>query len=566
MQVGVTQTEAVMKVPYIHWILVISLALGSWALSRPAHAATGDSDDPKWCRTCHPDAQFSAAQFKRSAHKEQTCRDCHQGFQFNPHDPVEEASSDDIDAMKKRGVKNPVAMAACMDCHDAPSDVPGVFPHGKKNDGKRAGLPYCLDCHGDPHEIALMKSQTPMERRLAMNKRCVNCHGDPKRMAPFRKSVDIVTAYEHTMHAIQLDLGSPTAPGCADCHRAHPPKDAKQTAALAAGPCIKCHIGADPDFRGLANHKPTTRADRPVSYFTIKFFAWLTFLTILGLSLHVLLDALNVLRRARKGPHAPKDGLQLGQLDPKLLASVSEGRIEATGTIVRFDVHQRIAHGLMALSFTSLALTGWPLSRHGVGASHFLVGLFGGLRSVGLIHRGAAVGLVAACVYHLTYLGVQLARGRLRLTMLPTRKDLRDVVANLAWLIGLRSTKPAYARFSYFEKFDYWAVFWGCVIMIGSGLVRWFPTQVMRYAPTWLYEVASIAHTDEALLAGLAIFLWHFYNVHLRPAVFPMSWVFLTGRMSYDEHAEEHGAEHEAWLTAARAKAEEEAKREAGEP
>ncbi len=549
----------------LRWILGTTLAAGILLATPPTHAATNDSDDPKWCRNCHNEPTFSAAQSKRSAHKDSTCRDCHQGYQFNPHEPVEEATSEDIDALKKRGFKNPVPLAACMDCHDAPSDTAGAFPHGKNKEGTKAGLPYCLDCHGDPHEIQLMKTMTPAARRTAMNKHCVSCHGDPKRMAPFRLSTGIVAAYEHTMHAIKLDLGSAEAPGCADCHPAHPPGDAKKAAALAAGPCIKCHEGAQPSFRVLANHKPMTVKDRPISFYTVKFFAWLTFLTILGLSLHVLLDILNVVRRARKSSHKRKHGHQpkLEDMDPTVLAHVSDGRIEPKGTILRFDVNQRIAHGLMALSFTLLAFTGWPLSSHGVGASHFLVSLFGGLQTTGLIHRIAAVGLVVACLYHLTYLAVALARGRLHFTMLPKLQDLRDVAANLGWLLGLRDKKPAYARFSYFEKFDYWAVFWGCVIMVGSGAVRWFPTQVMRFAPPWLYEICYLAHTDEALLAGLAIFVWHFYNVHLRPAVFPMSWVFLTGRMSYEEHEEEHGAEHAAWLAAARAKAAEAAAKSA---
>ncbi len=545
-----------MIVPSIQWVLGIVTAVGVVLSSAPAFAASGDSDDPKWCRTCHDDAPFSSAQFKLSAHKDQTCRDCHQGFQFNPHEPVEEAKGDGIDALKKRGFKNPIALNACMDCHDSPSDVPGSFPHGKQKDGTKAGLPYCLDCHGDPHEIRLMKGQPANVRRVAMNIRCIKCHGDAKKMAPFHLRADIVAAYEHTMHAVKLDLGSPDAPGCADCHPAHPARDDKKKAALALGACVKCHAGANPKFKDLASHKPMTRADRPISYFTIKFFAWLTFLTILGLSLHVLLDVINVVRRAGAPSVPHKQGKEgAASLDPVLLGMVSEGRIEPTGTVLRFDLNQRFAHGIMALSFTTLVLTGWPLSSHGIGASHFLVSLFGGLQSLGWLHRAAAVGLIIACVYHLAYLGVQMARGKLRFSMLPALKDAKDAVANILYFLGMRAEKPAYHRFSYFEKFDYWAVFWGCVIMVGSGAVRWFPTQVMRFAPTWLYEVCYLAHTDEALLAALAIFVWHFYNVHLRPAVFPMSWVFLTGRMSMEEHAEEHAAEHEAWLQAAKAKA-----------
>ena len=178
-----------------------------------------------------------------------------------------------------------------------------------------------------------------------MNKRCESCHGDAKKMKPFHLSADIVHTYEHTMHAIKLELGAPDAPGCADCHPAHPATTDKQKAAVLAGPCAKCHEGAKPSFRALANHKPMTEQDRPISFYTIKFFAWLTFLTIFGLSVHVLLDIINVVRRARKGAHQKKRGEtpNIDDIDPTLLARVSDGRIEPKGTVLRFDVSQRIA-------------------------------------------------------------------------------------------------------------------------------------------------------------------------------------------------------------------------------
>lgn len=213
--------------------------------------------------------------------------------------------------------------------------------------------------------------------------------------------------------------------------------------------------------------------------------------------------------------------------------------------VQRFDLHQRLQHGLMALSFTLLVLTGWPLTTHGVGASQDLVGLFGGLEQTAWLHRVAAVGMVLAAVYHLFYLMGQAARGRLRFSMLPSPKDLADAAGNMMYFVGLRKTRPRFPRFTYFEKFDYWAVFWGVVIMAGSGTLRWFPDLATAYLPAWVYEIALHAHADEALLAALAIFLWHFYNVHLRPAVFPMSRVFITGRMTVAELEEEHGAEYD---------------------
>lgn len=539
-------------------LAVVALAV-VWT-ARPASAAPQDADDPKWCRACHQEPELSAKRFRASAHAKQTCRDCHTGFQFNPHEPVKDASGKEIDALKEAGFNQPVALAACISCHDDATASVGLMDHAKRKEGakpltakeaKEKGLPYCLDCHGSVHEIALSKNQSPVERRRAMNERCVNCHGDPKKMQPFERSALMPKEYEHTMHARKLELGSEQAPGCMDCHPSH--KKARAKAQQAGSPCAECHKGVKTEFMALANHKPVDRETRPVSWWTQKFFAWLTFLTILALSLHVLLDLLGVIRRSWSRRGKPESHAAVEAPLP-VLAEVSEGRVEQAGTVLRFDVWQRIAHGVMALSFTTLVLTGWPLSAAGIGASQSLVRAFGGLETVGWLHRVAAVGLIAACVIHLIYLGVLVATGKLRFSMLPKPKDIFDLFANLAWFVGLRQDKPKYERFSYFEKFDYWAVFWGCVIMIGSGAVRWFPDFVLQYAPTWVYEIAFLAHTDEALLAALAIFVWHFYNVHLRPAVFPMSWVFLTGRMSLEEHAEEHGAEFEAWQKAAKAK------------
>ncbi|MCA9665147.1 MAG: hypothetical protein KC503_06150 [Myxococcales bacterium] len=219
--------------------------------------------------------------------------------------------------------------------------------------------------------------------------------------------------------------------------------------------------------------------------------------------------------------------------------------VKLPATVQRFDIHQRIQHGSLAISVILLVLSGWPLSTQGVGASKVLVDLFGGLESCGSIHRGAALLLIFGSVYHLFYLIGLGTRRKLRLTMLPTPADVRDLVQNISYMLGMSKDRPRFPRYTYFEKFDYWAVFWGVVIMVGSGLVRWFPVKATAVLPTWAYEIAHYAHADEALLATLAIFIWHFYNVHLRPAVFPMSKVFLHGRLTIDELAHEHRAEYD---------------------
>jgi formate dehydrogenase subunit gamma len=231
---------------------------------------------------------------------------------------------------------------------------------------------------------------------------------------------------------------------------------------------------------------------------------------------------------------------------------------------VRFNVHQRLQHGLMALSFVALMITGWPLRMAGVGSSQAIIDLFGSLEACGLVHRIAAVTMLLACIYHIGWVLARWRRRTLSLEIVPGPQDVRDLFQNLRYFLGRRTTPPKFGRWSYIEKFDYWAVFWGIFIMAGSGTVLWFPEFFASFLPAWVITVAHVAHSDEALLAGLAIFIWHFYNVHLRRHIFPMSWVWLTGELTEEQMKHEHALEYERIL--AREAAREQASQPADEP
>jgi formate dehydrogenase subunit gamma len=209
----------------------------------------------------------------------------------------------------------------------------------------------------------------------------------------------------------------------------------------------------------------------------------------------------------------------------------------------RFNIHQRLQHLLLAVSFTSLIATGWPLRFPELAISQQLARLAGGPAAIGLWHRGLACLLLATCLYHIAYLFAMYARGQRSRSMLPARRDFSDAWQDLRYFFGRRAGRPAFGRYSWIEKFEYYAVAWGCAIMALSGFVLWAPQHAVAVMPAWIVQAAVLVHDYEALLAGLAIFLWHFYWVHLHPAVFPMNSVWLSGRMSEEEMLRHHPRE-----------------------
>jgi len=235
------------------------------------------------------------------------------------------------------------------------------------------------------------------------------------------------------------------------------------------------------------------------------------------------------------------------QLHPRTATHTRTQESEGEDAIVRFETHQRIQHFLMMSTFIALALTGLPQRFSELGASQWWVSTLGGLESVRTIHRAAGVIMLLDCVYHVGYLfvriGVQRRFGAFQ--MIPTPKDVKDAFHMVRFFLGLETEKPRFGRFSYLEKFDYWAVFWGIVMMVGSGFVYWFPVFFAKFLPHWVLASAQIIHGEEATLAILFLFCVHFYNVHLKPSIFPMSWIWLNGQISLEAMRDEHPAEYD---------------------
>jgi thiosulfate reductase cytochrome b subunit len=217
----------------------------------------------------------------------------------------------------------------------------------------------------------------------------------------------------------------------------------------------------------------------------------------------------------------------------------------------RFSTAERVLHALLMLSFVGCALTGLPLIFSDKPWAATLARMLGGFEGAGLIHRICALVMIVVFVTHVAMIFTRaFARGDLLSllwgpdSMVPQPKDAIDIWRNIKWFIG-RGPQPQFDRWTYWEKFDYWAVFWGMCIIGASGLLLWFPESFATLLPGWMFNIATLVHGEEALLAVGFIFTFHFFNGHLRPAKFPMDTVIFTGRIAEHELKGERGVEYE---------------------
>ena len=225
----------------------------------------------------------------------------------------------------------------------------------------------------------------------------------------------------------------------------------------------------------------------------------------------------------------------------------------------RSTVNQRLQHIILATCVIVLVLTGMPLKFHDASWAHYLYALFGGIKVAPIIHKTAGCILMLLFVYHIIYLSCniyiwqiaplrkkkELSIGKvLKLLatqpLMPNRKDLDDIIQLFKYLLFLTDRKPQGDEFTWKNKFDYWAPFWGIPVLGISGLIMWNKEFATNLLPGEIINYALIAHSDEALLAALFLFIWHWYNVHFKTSVFPMGTVFITGYLSEKLMVEDH--------------------------
>lgn len=530
------------------------------------------------CLDCHADKDLSKtnavgrkislfvdeAKFTASVHKTNSCQSCHADLtDKHPDDEVaakpvncaqcHERQSESYGASVHGAAlaKGQKDAAVCADCHGTHEILPPSAPssplhfsrlaetcgachdqaakdiaesiHGKALAEGHREAPTCTDCHSE-HKIVTLKGEAGARRS---SDTCSNCHASERLNTKYNLPSDRVKTFFDSYHGLASQYGSTVAANCSSCHGVHkilPSSDPRSTIHKnnLVETCGKCHPGASENFALSKIHvdleASTANGDlgQKVNWWVRRIYLLLIFGVIGGMLLH------NGILFARKFAACYR---------------------AADLSILRMDFSQRTQHFVLASSFIILAITGFALKFPESWISKML-GTSEALRSWS--HRIAGIVLLVVGAYHLYYILVKKEGRRLVKDLMPVTKDAKDVGDNVKYLAGLSPEKARIGRFGYAEKMEYWAVVWGTVIMGVTGLMIWFKIHVTAFLPRWAVDVATTIHYYEAILACLAIVVWHFYHVIFDPDVYPMNWAAWSGKVSRHWQEEEHPLEGKA--------------------
>jgi cytochrome b subunit of formate dehydrogenase len=545
------------------------------ALVQPAAAEQGLAIDPATCLGCHGD-KISAPLMANSVHGKNGCTSCHieitelakhmkgeikvgkvQCIRCHKKEAAEHAGS--IHTLKGVGCANchtdihshvswnkdkRRVLAICIKCH---KDERGFTQsvHGKGVLAGNQDSAACNDCH-NLHEIKPVGDATSHTNREFHTKVCLRCHGDEKLVERNHISKVAVESYMASYHGKNYRLGYPEkVAGCADCHTAHsilPSKDPNSSVNPnnLVQTCGKCHKKDSVLFTKFYAHGEHNDRERyPILFYTFLAMTGLLVSTFAVFWLHTLLWMIRGFVENREIAAALEDG--------HILHVVPEGHKQYK----RFNKIHVFMHLLVIISFLGLSLTGLPLKFSDQGWAKILMGFYGGAPSAAFIHRCCAgitfvyFAMAISMSIHFLFIRKDLKGNPLQRlfgpeSLCPNLRDITDVVGMVRWFF-FKGTKPTFERWTYWEKFDFIAVFWGMFAIGGSGLMLWFPEFFGSFLPGWAFNVATIIHSDEALLATGFIFSVHFFNTHGRPEKFPMDFVIFNGQMSKHEFIEERG-------------------------
>ncbi len=413
--------------------------------------------------------------------------------------------------------------ATCGQCHKKIQEEYESSIHWIRAKKGVREAPVCNDCHNEHGIDAVNTKDKKNEVKIIQEKTCVVCHTNPRIAERYGVESGNVKQYQDSYHGLAVMRGDKEAAMCIDCHGVHSilPKSHQASTVNknnVTATCRKCHATATETFSQSYSHKSQDTKASKIEDVVANVYFWIIVTVIGGMVLHNFLIFVYEVSKKRK--HQENDI-----------------------TIPRFTKNEVVQHYFLLSSFIILAFTGFALKYPNSWWAELIhtIGMTETIRQY--IHRTAAVVMIVTGVYHLGYL-LFTARGRdVLINLIPTWNDVLEARDNVLYYLRVIKEKPKFGKYDYTEKAEYWALIWGTIVMGITGFILWFPTIVGDWAPVWLIKVSELIHFYEAILATLAIIVWHWFFVIFHPHEYPMSLTWIDGKMSlhtYRHHHEKH--------------------------
>jgi cytochrome b subunit of formate dehydrogenase len=544
----------------------VLLGLAAASAAAPLYAAA----PPKAkCVSCHE----QGAKLAKSAHAALTCDTCHEKHDQYPHpanvekpacvtchgDQAGDYAQSAHGLARKSGNEGAPDCALCHGsahellppksqafrtavpdtcgmCHTEVVEQFRSSVHGQALARGITQAPLCTDCHGEHKILKHTNSESPVNR-IHVRDTCGSCHGDVRLTRKFGMPGDRLVSFDSSFHGLAAKSGSQSVANCASCHGTHnilASSDPKSTINPKNLPktCGQCHPGAGTRFAISQVHMPVDGAgsEPPPIRWVRQFYLLVIPLTIGLMLLHNGGDWVRKMVQLRF-----HKGARLTEPRPPAGAHAHDD--------VRMQPFERVQHAVMAISFMSLVWTGFALKYPDQWWARPLLLLEGQTSMRSIAHRVAAAVFIAVSLTHLVSIIVNRKLRKHWMEMLPTMDDPREALSNFAYNLGLGDQKPYRSSHSYIEKAEYWAVVWGAIVMVATGALLWANNLAMRFLPKVWLDVSTSIHFYEAVLATLAIVVWHFYSIIFDPDVYPLNIAFLTGRRAkQDQHSREHAS------------------------
>jgi len=530
--------------------------LRDYKLSVHADARQRGDGDGATCESCHGPIHkilSSSDPNSRTAKKNlpDTCGSCHANPGFLAHHDIPFASPVEAYRLSVHGravAAGNTAAASCSDCHSnhaifaardsrskinhwnvaqtcgsCHAKIASTYlgsVHGQAMQHGVPDVPVCTDCHGEHRILAPAEPDSLVNPARVSTVTCGRCHSDERLEQRYNLAADRVPGYENSYHGLAMRAGSQTVANCASCHGVHnilPSSDPRSSINPKNLPatCGQCHPGAGTRFAIGPVHERAGGAEPRVVRWARSFYLLLIPLVIGLMFIHNLGDWLHKVGQLRFVPG--------GQFRAARAADRESGELRMFG-------FERVQHILLITSFVILVWTGFALKYPDGWWARPLLAWETKRPIRGIVHRVAAVVFMVVAGMHIVSLIVSRRLRQHWEELWPRASDSTEALMNFLHNLGLRSDRPTLSDHSYIEKAEYWAVAWGAVVMAVTGVMLWANRFTLKWLPKSWLDLATTVHFYEAVLAGLAIVVWHLYSVIFDPDVYPMETAWLTGR------------------------------------